>query len=397
MAKDMVVKLKTIDSTILTDVVRQDQRSPFFEVTEWSVSRLSDKGIINPDGLWLFSGEGHDHKGSRPWSIVLKILQRQEQEPPLSDMWYWKRELLLAQSDLIEHLPGPVKAPRFYRAEETSDGAWLWLEYVENHRSTPWVLGDYAFAARQLGYWHGATVTERPLFAEPWLARQHYRSWYTEANPEQDFQFPLNQKHIFGDIRNRYERLWAERELFYNILEILPQMFSHFDSQRRNLYIRRGKDERDELVLVDWAMCGVGPLGAELYALVAMSAMLLEWPPSAVAQLDAAAFGSYLQGLGEAGWSGDTDVIRLGYVAWVAVWLAVVFPNILALWCTPDFRPYALQFFGVAEEELYVEWLPMLSYSLDCADEARVLMKKLFADRHSPIAPDSAPPPSARS
>jgi hypothetical protein len=49
----------------------------------------------------------------------------------------------------------------------------------------------------------------------------------------------------------------------------------------------------------------------------------------------------------------------------------------MALWCTPDFRAYALQQFGFAEEELFREWLPMWSYALDCADKARLLMKKL--------------------
>jgi hypothetical protein len=108
-----------------------------------------------------------------------------------------------------------------------------------------------------------------------------------------------------------------------------------------------------------------------------MSAALLEWSPSEVVQLDQTAFGSYLQGLSEAGWSGNADAIRLAYTAWITVWFGVVFPNIMALWCTPDFRSYALQQFGFAEEELYLKWLPLLHYSLDCADEARSLMKKL--------------------
>ena len=377
MDDNLLEKLKAIDLAVLTDVVRQDQRNPYFEITKWSVKRLSDKGVINPDGLWLFSGEGNDGERSQPWSIVLKILQRQEHESPPSDLWYWKRELLLVQSGLMERLPGPIKAPRFYRAEETSDGAWLWQEHIQNHRINIWTFDDYAFVSRQLGYWNGAYLSGRPFPTEPWFAQQHYRSWYTETNPEQDFQFLLNQKYIFGDTRNRYERLWIDREMFYRVLEVLPQTFSHFDSQRRNLFIRKGNDGQEELVLVDWAICGFGPLGAELYSLIGMSAALLEWPPSAVVQLDNATFGSYLQGLVEAGWSGNADVIRLGYTAWVTVWLGVVFPNIMALWCSSNFRSYALQQFGFTDEELYLKWLPLLPYSLDCAAEARSLMKKL--------------------
>jgi hypothetical protein len=42
---------------------------------------------------------------------------------------------------------------------------------------------------------------------------------------------------MIGEILERYEQLWGDRERFYNVLEILPQTFSHFDSQRRNLLI----------------------------------------------------------------------------------------------------------------------------------------------------------------
>ena len=168
MAEDMLSKLKAIDSTILTDVVRQDQRSPLFQITQWSVGRLSGKGVMNPDGLWRFSGEGRDQEGDRSWSVVLKILQRREQEPPLDDLWHWKRELTLVQSGLLERLPGPVKAPRFYRAEETPGGDRLWQEYLEDRRpAQPWGLADYAFAARQLGAWHARCVALPSIPTEP--------------------------------------------------------------------------------------------------------------------------------------------------------------------------------------------------------------------------------------
>jgi hypothetical protein len=377
----LLEKLRAIDPFTLTDVVRQDQCSQSFEITSWSVKRLSNKGVINPDGLWLFSGEGKDGAGPRPWSIVLKILERPEQESPASDLWYWKREVLCVQSGLMERIPGPVKAPRFYKVEENAAGAWLWQEHVENQRPDPWSLDDYAFAAHQLGLWNGASICGIPLPEELWFTQKHYRSWYSKTNPEKDFQFPLNQKYIFDDTRVRYERLWPEREIYYNALETLPQIFSHFDSQRRNLFIRKNDKEQDELVLVDWAECGLGPLGAELFSLIGMSAALMEWPPSEVKQLDHATFESYLRGLHEAGWSGNPDSVRLAYTAWITVWFAIVFPNIMALWCTVDMRSYALQQFGFVEEELYQKWLPLLHYSLECADEARSLMGNLgFSD-----------------
>jgi hypothetical protein len=377
MTNDLHLKINAIDPIILTDVVRSDQRSPLFEISDWSVDRLSDQGIINPEGLWLFRGHGYDDKGPRPWSVVLKIIEPRITDVPPSDLWYWKRELLLAESGLLECLPGPVRAPQCYRVEESPDTAWLWLEHIENNRPGQWGLDDYAFAAHQLGKWNGACAAEKQAFEEPWLARRHYLSWYRNANPEQDFQFPLNQKYITGKLRERYQLLWADRSIFYDTLDALPKSFTHLDSQRRNLLIRKGMDGQDELVLIDWAVCGMAPLGTELNFFTGMSAALFAWPPSAVAELDAVAFESYLQGLRESGWTGNAAEIRLAFTSWMAVWLGVVFPNITALWCTPDFRSFALQQFGYAEEELFLQWLHMFSFALDCADEARHLMHKL--------------------
>ena len=69
--------------------------------------------------------------------------------------------------------------------------------------------------------------------------------------------------------------------------------------------------------------------------------------------------------------------LRLARPRWLTIWLGVVFPNITALWCTPDFRSFAFQQFGFVEEQLYQKWLPVFHYALDCADEARSLMKRL--------------------
>jgi hypothetical protein len=377
MTEALVEKLNALDPAFLTEIVRMDQNNPSFEVTEWSVKRLSDKGIRNPDGLWLFSGIGNDGQSSRPWSVVLKIIQPPDQELSPTTPNHWKREVLAIQSGFLESLHGPIKTPRFYRVEEALKEAWIWQEYLEDCRPDSWALEDYAFAAHQLGIWNGTTTSRKSFPDHPWFARQHYQFWYTEANPERDFQFWLNQKYIVGETRKRYDHLWADRELFYQVLDTLPQTFSHLDSQRRNLFIRKGSENQNELVLIDWAQCGLGPLGAELYALTGMSAGLLEWQPAALGQLDEATFESYMRGLIEAGWSGDVEIVRLGYVAWLSVWFGVVFPNIVALWCTADSRSHAIQSFSFAEEDLCLQWLPLLSYSLDCADEARILMKKL--------------------
>ena len=375
MSGDMLSRLNAIDMVILTDVVRQDQRSPSFEITNWSVQRLSDKGMENPDGLWLISGQGRDD-AVRTWSVVLKIFERPEEETVQNERGYWKREVLLAQSGLLEHLPGPVAAPRFYRTDEYSDSAWLWMEHITDQQSGPWNLEQYSFAARQLGHWNGACLANMPLFDQPWLARRHYVSWLTLVDVENDWQFPLNQTQISAELRSRYEQLWAERVVFFKVMEALPQGFSHFDTQRRNLFICSDQTGQDHLVAVDWALCGMGPLGAELNGLVADNGIMLEWSPADLPLLDAAAFPSYIRGLHQAGWTGEIDLVRLGYVAWRAIYYGLVFPAWVAWWCSDEHAPFASQMYGLDREELFWKLLPLLQFSLDGGDEARQLMKK---------------------
>ena len=53
-------QLKQTDLVRLSQVVRLDLNRPAFEIHDWSVRSLSDKGVMNPDGLFVFEGNGLD-------------------------------------------------------------------------------------------------------------------------------------------------------------------------------------------------------------------------------------------------------------------------------------------------------------------------------------------------
>jgi len=377
MADGVLSKLEAVDPSVLISVVRQDQNSPSFDVTGWSVRRLSDQGIMNPDGLWLYEGEGKDETGSRPWSVAVKIFNRPEKETPQANIRYWQRELLVARSRLTERLPGPVRAPRFYRADETPEGGWLWMEFLVDESPNAWTVEQFTFAAEKLGEWNGRCMLGAPLPDYPWLAKEHYRDWLGDDDPKHSWGNPYNQKYMSAGQRERCERLWTEREIFFNALEALPRTFSHFDSQRRNLFIRSAETGREELAIVDWAMCGWGPVGAELYALVGMSFLLNSAEMAQIHAIGQAAFDGYVRGLRVSGWEGDTALVRLGYTAFSSVYLGISLPTALAWWTSEDARPFALQQYGVAGEELYLKIFPFFDYFLDCGDEARSLINRL--------------------
>ncbi len=377
MSNDNLAKLKAIDMAILTDVVRQDQRCPSIEITNWSVRQLSNQGIISPEGLWLFSGSAQAKDSIHEWSVVLKILNRPTEEPPQDDLWYWKREILLAQSGLLEQMPGPLRAPRMYRTDEYPESAWLWMEHIIDRQPGSWTLNQYVFAAYELGRWNGACYFEMPLLNEPWLARGHYISWISWMDVDRAWQFPLNLAHVSAELKRRYDQLWEERELFYNVLEHLPQVFSHFDCQRRNIFICNDQNGQNQLTVVDWAQCGIGPLGAELNSLVSCNGYMLEYPPIDLPNLEEAIFPAYLQGLQYAGWKGDADFVRLAYLAWQSVYFGLIIPGYTAFWCASENREFALQIYNAAEEDLFWKLFPLLEFSLDSADKARKLIKTL--------------------
>lgn len=57
MDTDRLQTLAAFDPTRLTEIVRRAQARPRFEIGSWEVRHLSSAGMINPEGLFLFSGD----------------------------------------------------------------------------------------------------------------------------------------------------------------------------------------------------------------------------------------------------------------------------------------------------------------------------------------------------
>ena len=92
-------QLRALDLAMLTDVVRQDQRDPDFEITEWAVRRLSDRGFASEDGPFCFYGHGRSGPSVRSWSVVLKFSATpQDTQLAPTSLWCFKREWLVYQA-----------------------------------------------------------------------------------------------------------------------------------------------------------------------------------------------------------------------------------------------------------------------------------------------------------
>lgn len=126
---------------------------------------------------------------------------------------------------------------------------------------------------------------------------------------------PWGRRWLPEEDSDRYFRLWAERELYLDALDRLPQTICHFDIFRRNLFARRTADGDDQTVAIDWAFVGRGSIGADLNPLVWMSIALAGIGLDKKHELEEIVFEDYLEGLREAGWEGDAQQVRLGYKA----------------------------------------------------------------------------------
>jgi hypothetical protein len=380
MTASRVDSLRLMDPAVLTHYVRQAEQNPRLVVQDWTVELLSSQGLINPEGLFLLRGQASDGETLKVWSLVVKTLIKQEQEPEPDTMWYWKREWLAAESGLWANLPGPVAAPRYYGSVEREDGFWLFMEQVVGLPPERWTLDEYALAARQLGRFNGAYLTGTQLPSEPWLSRQLARTWLEGSSPEHAWENAYVSQHFSPALRTRVLQTWEERERFYACLDRLPQVFSHFDFQRRNLLIRQAGTGQREVVAVDWALCGTGAVGGDLYALIGASCVLFEWEPSEIEALDATVFEAYGVGLREAGWEGPLALARLGYAAWMALHWGAAVPAGTTWWCSDEARTFAFQQFGRSSDEMAASWAGICAYCMDRADEARKLMQQLGLD-----------------
>ena len=380
MAQTMLEQLESVDRAVLTDIVRQDQRSPDYKILDWTVRPMKHKGQTNPDGLYLFEGRGRDESGENSWCVVSKNIQNDPDPKPLDHLWYWKRELEFYRSGLLEQIPGKMATPGCYRVEETPWGVQFWLEYVEDQAPERWTLDHFAYAAHQLGCWNAICYQNQFLPGYPWLCREPQRDWlvWSEISTTwRDRSSPYLRKVLCEADQARAVRLLDEREEWLGLMRRLPQVFSHFDFQRRNLILRKSAEGRDELVLIDWAMVGIGPLGGELNSLIGADALLFEIDPRDMASLDQIVFDAYLAGLREGGWSGDPDLIRLAYTAYIALFCGAIGPAAIALLDTEDWQQWGWRSFACGPEDLTEGWGYMCRYALDRADEARRLAERL--------------------
>jgi hypothetical protein len=314
-------QLAAIDQATLTPLVQSAAGSNTVEVVNWESEQLHG-GIAAGTAVYRFSGQGRDQGRTMPWSLILKLLRSGVGSADPSSWDYYKREVDAYQSGWLDELPGGLAAPRCYGALDHPDGTccWMWLEDIRDIFASQWSLEHHGVAARHLGHFGGAYLVDRVLPSSPWLSSGWLRHYVEQSTPvieplRDAVKLPWGRRWLPEEDREQYFRLWAERDLYLDALDGLPQTICHFDIFSLNMFARKTEAGDDQTVVIDWAFVGRGPIGADLNPLVLMSIAIGGVAPERMQELEKIALEGYVQGLHEAGWHGDPRQVRLGYTA----------------------------------------------------------------------------------
>jgi hypothetical protein len=348
-------------------------------VGDWTCKPLSG-GAGEGLGVYRVAGLARVGEESVPWAVVVKVCGGDDAGDPAA--WgYPPREALAYGSGLLDALPGGLAAPRCLAIEQRPDRTTrLWLEAVADDRPGPWPLARYLEVARRLGRFNGAYLAGGPLPTYPWLSRGWLRG-FVEAADSAVAELerlagsgspPLMRRLYPPPAAAEVRRLWDERESVFAVLDRLPRTLCHHDAFRRNL-LNRGGPGGEELVALDWAFVGHGAVGEELAPLVMASLLFFEAEGIAPEDLDAACFAGYVEGLREAGWTGDEHLVRLGFAAGTLRYTLGTLRLVLPSLVDPALHSGEEGVFGRPFAEVVAAWAELWPFQVGLAEEAREL------------------------
>jgi hypothetical protein len=383
-------QLPVLDAQTVNVLMRQSLGCQDIELLKFQMHRATDWTGPATKGVYHLTGIGQGQEQEVEWSLVLKVLSpTSEGSKPVSSeethVLYWKREVLVYQSHLLDDLPGGLRGPRCYSIVEHADSSvWLWLENVKEIYGLRWPLEQYARAAQSLGQLNGAYLAGRPLPSYPWLVRSgsprglldHYGWMWKIVHDPATWQHPQLCATFPVPIASRLLRLWEDHNALLDVLERLPQTFCHLDAWRRNLFAAPERNGHQQLIAIDWAYPGLGTIATDIGDLFAASFSLFGVEPCEPSTLDTVIFQNYLEGLLAAGWRGDRNMVRCAFAIFTALkygcllhWLSqIIDESQHASWMRRT---------GHTLDECLQNQARLIYSLLDLADEARHLINSI--------------------
>ncbi|MEQ7124217.1 phosphotransferase [Actinopolymorpha sp. B11F2] len=279
--------------------------------TGWVVDQFGDDGGYPNGGIWQVSADRPN--GAGPSSVWVKRTGASYLGD--SRVWrcrfasddpqWWGREAAFYESDLaVSGWPGGVRAARCYAIDDHDECRDLWLESVD----VPAPLRVCERAASGLAGWQVAHLdSDRSWLAEDWIpthvSRYGLDNERTLAHPAWPTAIDRGLDPV---LRCVVEVRVTDPAEIRRQLQDFPQVLTHHDFHHANI----GTVD-EEVVIIDWAFVGWGPIGHDAGHLALDAEADLGASPSEAWH---AMQSAYCDGLSAAGWSGDLDLVRRSMV-----------------------------------------------------------------------------------
>jgi Phosphotransferase enzyme family len=284
----------------------------------------------------------------------LKYLPDDASRADFIEHFPWRAELDMYESDIGAVLPEGMRTPVLHHVGyPDADHIALWWEYVPQ-RPGPWQLADYRRAAYLLGRLaarrrEGAEVNRGlPEVCRVPLGGGSALRYYTESRVlrgmvpalcgEALWQHPAvvaaMQRTADPVLPGQLRALAAGIPQLLDLLDTLPLAHPHGDASPQNLLLPVG--EPDAVVVIDWGLGTLLPVGFDLGQLLAGLAQVGEADAGELAAIDAVIFPAYLDGLADEGYQVADSIVRTGYIGGLAARSALCTLPVELLFASPE-------------------------------------------------------------
>ncbi|ACT01355.1 phosphotransferase [Paenibacillus sp. JDR-2] len=294
----------------------------FGVITEWSCKSIGqeNKNFVT-DGVYRIAGTSENNGGERrSWSFILKIVIPDPLRNDPAHYNYWRRESLVYGSNLLEHVPSNLLTPKCYAIDHKDNGCiWLWIEDMGNEER-PWKRDDYDYVTEKLGEIQAEYLLGKPLPEFKWLNRHWMRSWVQECEKYRFEPDPDTKRNLLSDKRvaailDQYHQFEPWINDWLSALEQLPKTFSHQDFYERNIMLSDVNQREGKLTLIDWQFASISGAGEDLGRFLGLGLSRGQVPVDRFKEYRELFISSYISGLRKAGWQGDEEPVRFGYLA----------------------------------------------------------------------------------
>jgi hypothetical protein len=366
----MSFQLENMDAGNLLLRVRQATGRPMLEMGEWSCQPFYGGGGEGL-GIYRYRGQGIDRGEQVIWSIILKVFGEPAEAMAVTDWNYWRREVDVYQSDFLDHLPEGIRAPVCMGVQELGRGrVGVWSEDIVE-LVKDWSIEEYGFVAYDFGRFNGEYLSGLPIPTYPWLSRRWLHGWVERSGPsipvlKRNLDNPWIKRVYPPDVLQILDKIWQERDWYYNLLAQLPQTLCHMDAFRRNLFICRGSGQDRETIAIDWAFVGPGAVGEELVPLIMATIAFREFDISKMIELEKRVVEGYLAGLSDVGWMVNAQQVWLGYMAAASLRYTVgAFGNVIPILLDEQLHPVMERSLNSSFEDICDYWSEFFLQSAD--------------------------------